>query len=316
MVGIIAVFDYLLGHELSLAVFYAIPVAVVSWELGKNAGILVSVVSAAAVYLADEMARPAIVHPLYPVWEGIASLSTLLLIAWLVATRKQEVERRERLMAQFRESAIVEERNRMACEIHDTLAQGFTGISIQLEAAADILTASPEEARGHIERAHNLARESLGEARRSVWALRPTLLEGEGLVAAVGQFIERIAAGTSIRIEPSVQGTPQPLPSQTEMHLLRICQEATVNALRHADASKIQILLIYGPSKVELCVLDNGRGFDPRACKNDHGFGLTSMRERAERIGAQLTIRSEPGVGTRVVATVPAPVRPSEGSRQ
>ncbi len=309
IVEIIGVIDYLLGYELSIAVIYVIPVAVVCWGISKNVGILVSVISAATMYLADELARPAYIPPLYPVWKGSASLCFLLLVAWLVAGHKEEVERREGLMGQLREAAIVEERNRMASEIHDTLAQGFTGVSVQLEAAEDVLNVSPEEARGHIARARKLARESLAEARRSVWALRAPELDAEGLVAAVGQFIGRISAGTSITVEPSVRGTPQPLPSQVEMDLLRICQEAMVNALRHADPSKIQIQLIYEPSKVELRVLDNGQGFDPRAPKNTHGFGLTNMRERAQRLGGQFTVESEPGRGTRIIVAVGAPAQ-------
>jgi signal transduction histidine kinase len=314
VVAVIGVIDGLLGYELGMAVFYAIPVAVVSWWVGKNAGVLVSVVSAGAVYLADEMVRPPFVHPLYPVWKAIASLGTLLLIAWLVAARKQDVERREKLMFQLRESAITDERNRMAGEIHDTLAQGFTGISIQLEAAEDILAASPEEALRHIERARDLARESLGEARRSVWALRPSDLDREGLPGALQKFIERISVGAPTQVEFFLQGIPYRLQTEAAFGLLRICQEAVVNALRHAEARHVQVSLRYDPSGVKLCVQDDGLGFDEQAGKTGRGFGLVGMRQRAERIGAQFTISSEPGRGTLVMAAVPASARASKGS--
>jgi signal transduction histidine kinase len=313
MVGLIGAIDYLLGYEFSLAIFYVLPVALVSWEVGKNAGILVSVLSGAVIIIVMEIERPPLVHPLMPVWKGGASLVFLVLIAWLLAAHKRSEETRRQLLMQLQDSAVAEERNRIAREIHDTLAQGFTGISIQLEAAKDTLTADPEDARGHIERARQVARESLAEARRSVWALRPPELDGVGLAGALREFTARVGVGGATAVEFSLEGEAYLLPMGVTLGLLRICQEAVVNALRHAQARKIQVQMVYEPVELRLSVQDDGRGFDSQAGKTGKGFGLVSMRERAERIGASLEINSVPGAGTRVVAVVRAPLQSSEG---
>lgn len=213
------------------------------------------------------------------------------------------------MMAQLWDSAIAEERNRMAGEIHDTLAQGFAGILFQLEAARDIAAENPREAIPYIERAEGLARSSLAEARRSVWALRPPELESQGLVGAVQVFLNRITAGTATKINFSVRGKPYPLQNEASLGLLRICQEAVVNALRHARASEIQIELAYQPSDVDLSVQDNGRGLDLQLSGKSEGFGLISMRERAERIGAHFEVSGEPGKGTRLTVVAPSPMR-------
>jgi signal transduction histidine kinase len=212
------------------------------------------------------------------------------------------------MMAQLWDSAIAEERNRMAGEIHDTLAQGFAGILFQLEAARDISAENPREAMPYIERAEGLARSSLAEARRSVWALRPPELESQGLVGAVQVFLNRITAGTATKISFSVRGKPYPLPNEESLGLFRICQEAIVNALRHARASEIQIELAYESSDVDLSVQDNGRGLDLQLSGKSEGFGLISMRERAERIGARFEVSGEPGRGTRLRVVAPSPV--------
>ncbi len=205
-------------------------------------------------------------------------------------------------MAQLQESAIVEERNRMAGEIHDTLAQGFTGIVVQLEAADDILKEDVDSAKTHIDRARNLARQSLAEARRSVQALRVPELKSGGLNDAIKLFIEQITAGTSTVVESITQGAPYALPPEVEFGLLRICQEAVVNCLRHAKAGRIVIELRYETSGVSLLVKDDGQGFDTRI--DGGGFGLIGMRERAKRIGVNLDVQSFPGTGTSIVANV------------
>ncbi|MEE8200305.1 MAG: PAS domain S-box protein [Candidatus Acidoferrales bacterium] len=210
------------------------------------------------------------------------------------------------LAEERRQSAILQERNRIAGEIHDTLAQGFTGIVIQLEAAEDVLPESPEEVRTHIIQARSLARESLAEARRSVWALRPQALEEGDLASAFMYLANQLTAGTLIQVEFSLRGTPCPLPLSIEHDLLRIGQEALTNALRYAQVTKVRMELRFEPQQVRLCVYDDGRGFDPSQ-PTAHGFGLTCMRARAERIGAQLQVDSRPRKGTRITVTVPSP---------
>jgi len=315
MVGIVGVIDYLLGFQLSMAGLYVIPVGLVSWELGKRAGSLISALCAVGVYVANTLTRPQGVSVVYPVWKSGESLVFFLIITWLVAGRRQEQERREKLMRQLRESAILEERNRMAGEIHDTLAQGFTGIVVQLEAAEDVLAEDAEAAKGHIDRARNLARQSLADARRSVTALRAPELKAGGLGSGVRQFIDQIGIGTSISVQPEIQGTPYALPMEVEYGLLRICQEAVINAIRHAQAGKIHIALNYEPSVVRLSVQDDGQGFDTHLSDVAGGFGLIGMRERAERIGVKLEVRSQPGAGTCIVAEIPAPAYRTKGHK-
>jgi len=217
------------------------------------------------------------------------------------------------VMAQLKEAAIVEERNRIAGEIHDILAQDFVGILLQLEAARDLNGSNPAEAAKCIQLAEAVARSGLAEARRSVWALCPPELDAEGLVGAVQSFLSRVAVGNPTAVGFSLRGEPYPLPNDTALGLLRICQEGVVNALRHAQASKIRVQLSYGPSGVDLCVHDNGRGFDPKAHAGGKGFGLISMRERAERIGARIEISGEPGQGTRLTVAARASTGGGEG---
>jgi len=225
-----------------------------------------------------------------------------------------ERKRAERAtLAQLKEVAIVEERNRIAGEIHDVLAQDFVGILFQLEAASDLSSSNPREAAKRIGLAQAVARSGLAEARRSVWALCPPELEAEGLVGAVQSFLSRIAAGNSTAVAFSLRGEPFAMPNDKALGLLRICQEAVVNAYRHAQAKKIQVQITYRPDGVDLCVHDNGRGFDPKTLSAGKGFGLTSMRERAERMGARIEISGEPGAGTRVAVMARASTGNGEG---
>jgi len=217
------------------------------------------------------------------------------------------------MLARLKEAAVLDERNRIAGEIHDILAQDFIGILLQLEAARELHGSNPEEISKCIQLAEAVARSGLAEARRSVWALCPPELDAEGLVGAVQSFLSRIAVGDPNEIGFSLCGEPYPLPNDTALGLLRICQEAVVNALRHAQASKIRVQITYRPSGVDLCVYDNGRGFDPKAHGGSKGFGLTSMHERAERIGARIEISGEPGQGTRLTVIARNSMSAGEG---
>ncbi|MGC8669185.1 MAG: histidine kinase [Chthonomonadales bacterium] len=207
------------------------------------------------------------------------------------------------LAEQSRRAAILEERNRMAREIHDTLAQGFTGILMQLEALEDKAGELPAGCLAHLAQARELARASLAEARRSVWSLRLHVLEGYDLPGAFSRLIGQMTAGSQVAARFRVQGVPRPLPGDTEAHILRIGLEALTNAIKHAAASHIRIALTYRAGSVRLSVRDDGKGFV--VPKVPSGFGLAGMRERAHCLGAKLTIRSKPGQGTAVTLVVP-----------
>ena len=213
--------------------------------------------------------------------------------------------------AQAEELATIRERNRLARELHDTLAQGFTGIILQLEGVDSALESSREDrARERLERARSLARESLAEARRSVWSLRPKALEQHDLPEAVNEAVRSLVDrdGPTVRFETG--GEPRPLGPELEADLLRVAQEAVTNATKHARASSVALELRYDPASVELRVRDDGQGFTAERAgsrADGSGFGLTAMRERLERHGGELGVRSIPGVGTELVARVAVP---------
>src|SRR6202171_5029975 len=209
-----------------------------------------------------------------------------------------------RLSAQSRQSAVMAERNRMARDIHDTLAQGFTGVIVQLEAVEEAMSKDQAvKASGHLDRAGELARESLREARRSVQALRPQALEEKQLSEALKDLIERMTGGTTVHAELTLQGEPRKLPPEWETNLLRIGQEVLTNVLRHARASEFNALLVFDGREIRLDLRDNGCGFDPQ--RRHEGFGLQGMRERAEGMGGQLTIQSAAGKGTAISIVLP-----------
>ena len=205
-----------------------------------------------------------------------------------------------RMEEESRHAVLLEERNRMARDIHDTLAQGFTGVIIQLEAAKDVIATGEHEAAGrHIQRAADLARSMLGEARRSVHSLRPLALEQGGLRGAIVALLDRMTGGTGIESSFTLRGHLHPLPIGWDEALLRIAQEALTNALRHAAARRFCVTLDYTQSGVELTLTDDGMGFDPDAAHA--GMGLVGMRERIRRLGGRIQIASSPGTGTTIV---------------
>jgi PAS domain S-box-containing protein len=209
-----------------------------------------------------------------------------------------------RLAEREQQSLVLQERNRMAREIHDTLTQGFTSISIQLEAAEDALNGDIAQALEYIARARELAHRSLKEARRSAYALRPELLEHPDLPDAIGRIVEQVTAGTGLTMQFQVYGDPKPLPTDIEDHLLWIVHEALMNVLKHADAEHVEITVDYRNADVVLIVHDDGRGFvtaKPRL----GSMGLIGMRERTVRLGGRFELESSPGDGTWISASAP-----------
>jgi signal transduction histidine kinase len=208
-----------------------------------------------------------------------------------------------RLSAESRESAVIAERNRMARDIHDTLAQGFTGVIMQLEAAKGAtVQGNLPEAANRIERASDLARSSLGEARRSVRALRPRSLRAGKLFLALDDLLKRMAEGTNLNAEFQAEGDEGSIPSDYEEGLLRITQEALTNAVKHANARNFKATLSIAADKIQLFLVDDGRGFDPQ--KEHDGFGLIGMKERVDRMGGEFIIRTKQSVGTEILVVL------------
>lgn len=209
-----------------------------------------------------------------------------------------------RYYVETQELTVITERNRMAREIHDTLAQGFTGIIMQLEAAEQTLGEDNEQSQKHLETARNLARESLNEARRSVWALHPQVLENLELTDALRQAINEFGNTAGIEVRFTTTGPVRDVSHDTENALLRILQEALNNIRKHAEADSVDVNLSKEEDAILLDVRDDGSGFSPETDTNG-GFGLISMRERARLLGGSFVLFSEPGKGTRIQVKIP-----------
>lgn len=210
------------------------------------------------------------------------------------------------LLLQAREAGVADERRRLAAEIHDTIAQGLTGVIAQLQVVT--VTSDPAVADVHLRRAAELARHSLGEARRSVQNLGPAALEHDTLPEALEKTVSAWAERTGIAARFTVTGTECPLHDEIAATLLRIAQEALANAERHSGAARAGVTLSYMGDEITLDVRDDGHGFDPAAVPpvtRTGGFGLGGMRARAERLAGNLAVEAEPGRGTAISARVP-----------
>lgn len=224
----------------------------------------------------------------------------------LEATIAENEGLHRQLVTQAREAGVLDERRRMAREIHDTLAQGLTGIVTQLQAAEQAASRSADGSAGwwrHVAAATQLARESLTEARRSVDALRPSPLESGRLSEALSDVAERWSALNGTPVQVTSTGTVRPIDPEAEFALLRAAQEALANVARHAHATRVGVTISYMESEVALDVRDDGVGFDPALL--DGGFGLVAMRQRITALSGTLQIEAEPGGGTAISACVP-----------
>jgi signal transduction histidine kinase len=209
-----------------------------------------------------------------------------------------------RLYQDVQEIAKVEERNRLAREIHDILAQGFIGIILQLDLAEQSMTTDRAEAAERINKAKILAKDSLNEARRSVSSLRPPVKERVPFSDTVQKEAEKSTEISGIPVTIDVKGTETELPIDVQEPLLRIFQEAVTNARRHASATEIGVSLSFNTGDITLTIHDNGIGFNTRRKKQDT-FGLIGMRERVRLMGGKLDINSKPGQGTTITVKIP-----------
>jgi signal transduction histidine kinase len=213
------------------------------------------------------------------------------------------------LAAENAAAATLAERNRIARELHDTIAQGLTATAMQIEAAQRAFERDPERARARLARGHELARETLADVRRSVWALAAPEILGDDLGAALADQARRFAARTGLQADYAHSGPPLSLPGERAVQVLRIVQEALQNVEKHAAAAGVQVRSCRDAAGTRVWVCDNGRGFDPAAppaSPAGGGFGLVSLRERARLAGGALEVSSLPGGGARVSVHLPA----------
>lgn len=215
-----------------------------------------------------------------------------------------------RLYEQSRLSATLAERNRLARELHDTIAQGLTAVTMQLEAAQRSFDRDQIRARARLSRAYDLSRETLEDVRRSVWTLAEPLVDGATLDAALDDLARRFESRTGITARYQHDGPPLNLDHAAATQILRIVQEALQNVEKHAQASEVVIGVEADAEAQRLWVRDNGSGFATDAAPANgvasNGFGLIGLRERARLLGGTLTIESAPGAGTRIAVTLPA----------
>lgn len=243
-------------------------------------------------------------------------LAAIILGIWVSAIIEQSSRRRElieqleaaqaELAAAERREGVLEERQRLAREIHDTLAQGFTSIVMHLEAAEQALPGDPDRLQKHLNQARSTARASLDQARRVVQDLRPESLEQRSLPEAIERSAARWREETGIPLTTKITGNPIPVHPNIEVTLLRAAQEALNNIRKHAQATFVQLTLSYMNDVVVLDIQDDGVGLD--GAEPSHlsgGYGLRAMRERAELCGGSVDLESDPGEGTTVVVTIP-----------
>ncbi|MEW1908003.1 sensor histidine kinase [Kitasatospora sp. NPDC085895] len=257
-----------------------------------------------------------------------AAVATATVLGYQALYR--ESEQRRRLIDELRAAradlaaadhaaGVLAERERLAREIHDTLAQGLSSIQLLLRAAERALPADPAAAERHVRVAREAAQDNLAEARRFVRELAPPVLDGLPLAAALERLCTTSADRYGLPVHFTLSGSPAPLPGPFEPALVRVAQSALANAAQHAGARQVEVTLSYMGAEVALDVVDDGSGFDPAAVAdrshgnggshgNDGGgFGLAAMRHRVQALGGSLTVESAPGQGTAVAAQLPLP---------
>ncbi|WP_378924157.1 sensor histidine kinase [Pelagicoccus mobilis] len=252
----------------------------------------------------------ALIHP-PPFWNSKTILWLLLILLsvavvtslgiFLAARHRLNEQAHRREMAEAEFSAILNERNRLARGIHDTLAQGLGATSVQLELVRSHCSDVPKALIHHLDLAHKIVRDSLSEARTSIWNMRSQILEKSDLPDALASILKQLTDQPGLSSKSKVIGERRRLPASVENNMLRIGQEAISNATKHAKASCISLLIVFRTKEIIMVISDDGSGFDaskPAASKQS--FGIVGMRERAEKIGAQLSVESNAGSGTKI----------------
>jgi signal transduction histidine kinase len=286
------------------------------WLMLSTGRAIVATVVVVAAVTSVAVAREGMDAATLAVWIVVGAVTLvvgLLLGLWIMTIIEQSTRRadlvaelaatRAELAVVSREAGVMAERERLAHEIHDTLAQGFTSVLLLLEAVESSVESDLPMAVRYLRRAQETARDNLAEARALVAALAPPDLTSTSLPEALRRIVDRAGAATGPRAILTVAGTPRGLPTEQEVALLRTTQEALTNVRRHADATRVEVDLAYGPDAVTLRVRDDGRGFDPDA--PGPGYGLPGMRARAVRVGGVVSVAAAPGTGVTVRFDLP-----------
>jgi signal transduction histidine kinase len=294
--------------------FLLIPLVLLAWGYGRK-GALWGSTWAAVLHLAtgfealeQDLLRPGIF------FGALARIALLYLVPLIVSVlaereRQQHVEleaayqRLSRHAATVEQLAVSRERNRLARDLHDTLAHSLAAISVQLEALRTLLAHDVAAAQEATDRLLSLARRGLADSRKAIQALRTDPLDTLGLAGALGDMLQAFQARTGVQAHLSVAGQESDLTDEEAQALFRIAEEALINAELHAAAHQVTVRLAFGTDRIDLAIQDDGVGFDPAAVDPDR-YGLTGMQERAAMIGAALEVNSHPGQGTEVWCTL------------
>ena len=239
---------------------------------------------------------------------AVAAAATMI---WSFLLRHKVKEQTQIIVAKIENEKVMEERARIARELHDTLEQELIGVTMQLDNASSRLGTAPERARESIDLARAMLRHSRAETRRSVWDLRASLVTRNDLTVTLHEIKNQLEILGGPKFHVHVHAKIPTLPGRMANHFLRVAREAMVNALKHADPSTVSVNLSVTNEKKELrlCVIDDGNGFDPEECPNatDGHFGLSGMQERAGKLCGVLCLRSSHSEGTTVTLTAALP---------
>jgi signal transduction histidine kinase len=301
------------------AVWVAFPLYFLELHLLSRRAALAAVAATAAAAIAGFAAHRHSFSPTMAIGPALGA-AVAVAVVWGYQALYRESDHRRRLIEELtatradlaaaqHTAGVLAERDRLAREIHDTLAQGFSSIQLLLRAAERALPQAPQNAARYVDQARQAALDNLAEARRFVAALTPPTLEGTTLAGA----LERLCTTTSARHRLAacfhLTGDPAPLTTAHEVALLRIAQSALANTVRHAEATTAEVTLSHLGDHVALGIVDDGRGFDPAHLPapdpETGGFGLAAMRARAQALGGTLTIEAAPGHGTALAAQLP-----------
>jgi signal transduction histidine kinase len=290
--------------------FLLIPLVLLAWGYGKR-GALLGSTWAALLHLGIGLwASPEDVHPRLFVVQATGRIALLYLVSLLVSIlaereRRQHAEleaahqRLRRHAAMVEQLATSRERNRLARDLHDTLAHSLSALNVQLQALRTLLNHDPTAAQEAVEELSALARRGLDESRQAIQALRTDRVETTGLSGALRDTLQAFQARTGVQTHLSVAGEEPDLTPDESRVLFLIAEEALANVERHASATQVTVRLARGSDRIDLMIRDDGKGFDPATIDSDR-YGLTGMGERAALIGATLEVNSHPGRGTEV----------------
>ena len=292
------------------------PLVLVAWQYSLRYVILFVLISTLSDFTLLSVMTGTVAQELLPIYTAMATRTLAMLIAGYLIVQLMKTQRTQRTALQkanadLQGSLVIQEqlttsreRNRLARELHDTLAHTLSMLAVQLEATKAVWEDDPAEARTLIDQSLSATRAGLTETRRALQALRASPLEDLGLALALQTLAESVAARTGFQLDSQIPDTLPPLTPLAEQTLYRTAQESLANVTQHAGATQAALHLSHTDNSLTLTISDNGRGFDPASVEESTHFGLRGLKERAEMAGGQLDVQSRAGQGTEIRLTI------------